>query len=165
MAGFVDVLLRGLALCGQAVAIGGVLFAVLLLRPSLVERGPARARLTRSLWLTGMGAAVVAGAQMLSLGVQLSVLGDGAGGWPISEVAGTTFFRAGVVRILACAGLVAGCVALVRRPEPLRWWIALEFFAVRRLPAGAATSRCRGCGASSKSSSVWARRCCSSPRR
>jgi copper resistance protein D len=125
VAGFVDVLLRGLALCGQAVAIGGVLFALLLLRSALGEGGAARARLMRSLWLTALGAAVVAVAQGLSLGVQLSVLGDGAGGWPIAEVARTSFFRAGIVRILACVGLVVGCVALVKRPEPRRWWIAL----------------------------------------
>ena len=125
MAGFVDVLLRGLALCGQAVAIGGVLFAILLRRPSLAEGAAARARLTKSLWLTAIGAAVVAGAQMLSLGVQLSVLGDAAGGWPLAEVARTSFFRAGVVRILACAGLVVGGLALVRRPEARSGWLGL----------------------------------------
>ena len=144
MAGFVDVLLRGLALCGQAVAIGGVLFAALLLRPALAEDGPDRARLARSIWLTGIGAAVVAGAQMLSLGVQLSVLGDAATGWPITEVAGTTFFRAGVVRILACAGLIAGCVSLVKRPEPLRWWIALAGFTVLLGVGSAWTSHAAG---------------------
>lgn len=125
MAGFVDVLLRGLALCGQAVAIGGVLFAILLLRPALTEGAAARARLTKSLCLTAIGAAVVAGAQLLSLGVQLSVLGDAVGGWPLAEVARTSFFRAGAVRILACAGLVIGCLALVRRPERRSWWLAL----------------------------------------
>ena len=125
MAGFVDVLLRGLALCGQAVAIGGVLFALLLLRPALGEGEAARARLTRSLALTAFGAAVVAAAQLLSLGVQLSVLGEGGGGWPIAEVARTSFFWAGIVRILACLGLVVGCITLRRRPEPLRGWIVL----------------------------------------
>jgi putative copper resistance protein D len=125
VAGFVDVLLRGLALCGQAVAIGGVLFAILLLRPALAEGAGARARLTKSLWLTAIGAAVVAVAQVLSLGVQLSVLGDVTGGWPLAEVARTSFFRAGVVRTLACVGLVAGCLALVRRPEPRSRWLAL----------------------------------------
>jgi copper resistance protein D len=125
VAGFVDVLLRGLALCGQAVAIGGVLFAILLLRPALAEDAAARARLTKSLWLTAIGAAVVAGAQLLSLGVQLSVLGDAVGGWPLADVARTSFFRAGAVRILACAGLVIGCLALVRRPGRRSWWLAL----------------------------------------
>ena len=144
MAGFVDVLLRGLALCGQAVAIGGVLFAMLLLRPTLQEGGPARSRLKRSLALTAIGASVVAGAQMLSLVVQISVLGDAAGGWPIAAVAGTSFFRAGLVRILACAGLVAGCAALSKRPGPLRWWIALAGLTVLLGAGSAWTSHAAG---------------------
>jgi hypothetical protein len=49
VAGFVDVLLRGLALCGQAVAIGGVLFALLLLRPALADGGAPGGGLVRSL--------------------------------------------------------------------------------------------------------------------
>ena len=125
MAGFVDVLLRGLALCGQAIAIGGVLFALVQLRPGLAEGAPARARLAKSLVLTASGAAVVAVAQLLSLGVQLSVLADAGSGWPIAEVARTSFFRAGTVRILACAGLVIGCAVLARRPDRRGWWIAL----------------------------------------
>jgi putative copper resistance protein D len=144
VAGFVDVLLRGLALCGQAVAIGGALFALLLLRPALADGGAPRARLVRSLWLTALGAAVVAGAQMLSLGVQLSVLGDAAGGWPIAEVARTSFFRAGAVRILACAGLVMGCAALVRRPETRLWWIALTALTVLLGVGSAWTSHAAG---------------------
>jgi putative copper resistance protein D len=144
VAGFVDVLLRGLALCGQAIAIGGVLFALLLLRPALGEGGAARARLVRSLWLTALGAAVVAVAQGLSLGVQLSVLGDAAGGWPIAEVARTSFFRAGIVRILACVGLVLGCAALVKRPEPRPWWIALAGLTVLLGVGSAWTSHAAG---------------------
>jgi len=38
VAGFADVLLRGLALCGQAAAIGGVLFALVVLKPALRPR-------------------------------------------------------------------------------------------------------------------------------
>jgi putative copper resistance protein D len=144
VAGFVDVLLRGLALCGQAVAIGGVLFALLLLRPTLGEGGAARARLVRSLWLTALGAAVVAVAQGLSLGVQLSVLGDTAGGWPIAEVARTSFFRAGIVRILACVGLVLGCAALVKRPESRLWWITLAGLTVLLGAGSAWTSHAAG---------------------
>jgi Phosphatidylglycerophosphate synthase len=34
--GFIDVLLRGMALCGQAAAIGGVLFALIVLKPPCV---------------------------------------------------------------------------------------------------------------------------------
>ena len=74
MAGFVDVLLRGLALCGQSIAVGGVCFALLLLRAASSEDAAARRRLVRGLMLTAAGALVVAGAQALSQTVQLSVL-------------------------------------------------------------------------------------------
>ena len=116
MAGFVDVLLRGLALCGQAVAIGGVVWALFVLRPAVRER-PALAPLVgRSLVLTAAGAVVVAVGQLLSLAVQLGQLGGDAG-CPMREFLATTYFLAAAVRTVACAGLVAGCV-VVRRGAP-----------------------------------------------
>jgi putative copper resistance protein D len=139
VAGFVDVLLRGLALCGQAVTIGGVFFALLLLRPALAEGGPARSRMARCLTVTAIGAAAVAGAQLLSLGVQLSVLG-----WPLADVADTSFFRAGALRILACAGLGAGCLVLARRPGRRIWWIALVGLTVLLGVGSAWTSHAAG---------------------
>jgi putative copper resistance protein D len=144
VAGFVDVLLRGFALCGQAVAIGGVLFALLLLRPALAEGGPARSRLSRNLALTAIGAGVVAGAQMLSLIVQILVLGDTTGGVPVGEVMGTSFFRAGLSRILACVGILVGCAALSKRPERQGWWIALAALTVLLGVGSAWTSHAAG---------------------
>jgi len=144
VAGFVDVLLRGLALCGQAVSVGGVFFAALLLRPTSREDPAARSRLARSLALTAGGAIVVAGAQALSQAVQLSVLGDAAAGWPLGAIAGTSYFRASLARIVACAGLVAGCVALARRPDRLRWWVALGGFTVALGAGSAWTSHAAG---------------------
>ena len=58
VAGFVDVLLRGLALCGQAVAIGGVLFALLVLRARPGRRGAG----------AGAGRCVAAGAAVVVAG-------------------------------------------------------------------------------------------------
>jgi putative copper resistance protein D len=123
VAGFVDVLLRGLALCGQAVAIGGVVWALFVLRPAVRER-PALAPLVgRSLVLTAAGAVVVAVGQLLSLAVQLGQLG-GDTGWPMREILATTYFLAAAVRTVACAGLVAGCV-VVRRGATRAGWLAL----------------------------------------
>jgi len=122
VAGFVDVLLRGLALCGQAVAVGGVLFAVLLLRPEVAARPTLAPRLTRSLALTAIGAAVAAAAQVLALVVQLGVLADATASWPLGEVIHTSYFRAGSMRIAACLGLIAGCTTLSNRGGAGRWW-------------------------------------------
>ena len=144
MAGFVDVLLRGLALCGQSIAVGGVCFALLLLRAASSEDAAARRRLVRSLMLTAAGALVVAGAQALSQTVQLSVLGDARAGWPFAEVAATSYFRASLARIVACAGIIAGCVALAKRPERTGWWAALVAFTLLLGTASAWTSHAAG---------------------
>jgi copper resistance protein D len=144
VAGFVDVLLRGLALCGQAIAIGGVFFALILLRPTLSDGAPAGRRLTKSLILTAIGAAAVAGAQTLSLAVQLLVLSDASTGVPFAEVASTSFFRAGLVRIVACVGIVLVCAVLARRPEAQGRWIALTALAILLGTGSAWTSHAAG---------------------
>ena len=106
-------LLRGTALAGQAVAVGGVFFVLFVLRP----RGLAPVALTplvgRSLALVVAGAVGVAIAQGLAIVVQLVSLSDG-GGWPLREVAGTTYFRVSVLRIATCAALAAAALAVRR---------------------------------------------------
>src|SRR5262249_59955466 len=87
---------------------------------------------------------VVAGAQALSQTVQLSVLGDARTGWPFAEVAATSYFRASLARIVACAGLVAGCVALAKRPGRAGWWIALVGFTLLLGTASAWTRHAAG---------------------
>ncbi len=104
---------------------GGVIFAALLLRPEVVARPALLPRLARSLALTAAGAGVAAAAQVLALGVQLGVLADATGGWPLGELINTSYFRAGLARIVACAGLIVGCAALSKRAGAGRWWIVL----------------------------------------
>ena len=73
MAAFLDVLLRGLALSGQAIAIGGVLFALLVRR----DHGGDDAR--RRMWtIVAVGAAGVAGAVAAAAGVTALLAPDGA---------------------------------------------------------------------------------------
>ena len=124
MAGFVDVLLRGLALCGQAAAIGGVCFALLVLRSAARQRPELGALLGRVLALVAAGAAVVAVGQLLALGVQqVALAGDQP--WPLSEVLRTAYVQASALRILTCLALGAGALALRRRPESRLGWAAL----------------------------------------
>jgi copper resistance protein D len=119
VAAFVDVLLRGLALCGQAVAIGGVLFALRVVRPALPAHPALAPLLGRSLAVSALGAAVVGGVQLLSLAVQVGSL-VGSGGWPVRELLATTYVRVATTRVLACAGLVVGCLRLRRAPGASR---------------------------------------------
>ncbi len=124
MTGFVDVILRGLALCGQAAAVGGVFFALVLLRPAIAARPALASLLGRSLAVTAAGAVVVAVAQALALGVELAALG-GDGGWPIREIVAASYVRAALARIGACALLLAGCAIVRRRARPGAGWLVL----------------------------------------
>ena len=120
MTGFLDVLLRGLALCGQAVAMGGVFFAVLVLRPATRAEPAWGARERRTLLVIAAGAAVVVLAQALSTTVQLALLVDEMG-WPLEAAFATTYFRASVAKALVCLVMIGGALA-GRRRERRGWW-------------------------------------------
>jgi putative copper resistance protein D len=137
--GFLDVILRGLALCGQAVAVGGVAFAIWLLRPAIGERPALAPLLGRSLTVTAAGAVIVAVAQALSLGLQLAALA-GEDGWPVRAVMATTYFWAAVARMLACAVLLTGCALVRRRARPGYAWLALPIAALALCLSAAWTS-------------------------
>src|SRR3989442_7226777 len=99
MAAFLDVILRGLALAGQAVAVGGVLFAL------LVARGPGGAR---RVWpLVAAGAGVVITAQVLGLVILTGEL-EAPGASVLVHLAATQYFRAAVARVLAAGVLLLG---------------------------------------------------------
>jgi len=129
VAGFLDVLLRGLALCGQAAAIGGVFFALIALRPALRQRPELSPLLGRLLLLVAAGGAAVTLGQLLALTVQQVVLADGQS-WPIREVLGTAYFQASVLRGLISAALVVGALTLRRRPGARGWWPAMVALSV-----------------------------------
>ena len=124
MAGFIDVLLRGLALCGQAAAIGGVLFALIVLRPAARQRPELSPLLGRLLGLVAAGAVAVTAGQLLALMVQQVVLAGGKA-WPIREVLGTAYFQASALRVLTCIALIVGALRLRRRPDAPGWWPAM----------------------------------------
>ena len=115
MAAFADVLLRGLNLSGQAIAIGGVAFALIVLWSGCArEQAPLR-----RVWpLLALGAAGVAVTQCLSLGVVVAALGTGAD-WHARELLATSYVRASALRVFASGGLMVGALTL-RRPSQAR---------------------------------------------
>jgi putative copper resistance protein D len=138
MAGYLDVVFRGLALCGQATAIGGVVFALVVLRPAARRRPALEPRIRRCLLLLIIGAVVVAIAQGLSLGTQLAALA-GEGGWPWRDLLATSYFDASAARIAACAGLIAVAWWL-RRRDSRTGWLALVALAAMLGAASALSS-------------------------
>lgn len=129
MTSFLDIILRGVSLLGQALALGGVTFALLILRPLALTEADLRRRLRRSLGLTMTGTVCVVIAQFFSLTLRLGSLADEAG-WPLTEALATPFVRAGLVRLLACAGLAVCCWVVGRRPATRWGWAALLGFAL-----------------------------------
>src|SRR5712691_5153510 len=105
-------------------AIGGVLFALLVLRPAVRARPALASPLGRSLAASAAGAAVLGGAQLLALAVQLGAL-VGGGGWPVRELVASTYVRAAAARVVACVGLVVGCLRVRRAAGTGLGWVAL----------------------------------------
>ena len=115
MAAFLDVLLRGLALSGQAVAIGGVLFALLVRR----DHGGDDAR--RRMWtVVAVGAAGIAVAQVLALVILTGTLG--ASGPVLGRLTATQYFRATLARVLAATVILLGALAVRRAARVGSWW-------------------------------------------
>jgi copper resistance protein D len=122
VSGFIDVLLRGLILCGMAVTLGGVAFALLVVGP-LVRRRPELASVrARTFALIAAGAAVVGLAQVAALLVQLTELSDG-GAWPLAAVRETLFFQVSLARVALV--LVVILAALGQRRGARGGWTAL----------------------------------------
>ncbi len=105
--------LRAAGLVGQAVALGCVVFALVVLRRDR-ERRPARA-LDAALALTLAGALIAVLAQAGVLAVLAAALADGAG-WPVAALLGSTVGIAGIVRIAAGLAIVFAAMALRRAP-------------------------------------------------
>jgi copper resistance protein D len=139
VAGFADVVLRGLALCGQAAAIGGVLFALFVLKPALRDRPELSPLVGRLLLLVAAGATAVTVGQLLALGVQQAVLAGG-NGWPIREALGTAYFQASVLRVLTCVAIIVGALRLRRRPDAAGWWRAMVALTLALAATAAAIS-------------------------
>jgi putative copper resistance protein D len=108
---FADVLLRGLNLSGQAIAIGGVAFALIVVWPG-----------SRRVWLLlALGAAGVVVTQCLLL-MTLSIALGPAPDW--QALLAASYVRASALRILAGIGLVVGALLSPARVR-LRWSVVI----------------------------------------
>jgi putative copper resistance protein D len=119
MAGFADVVLRGLILVLTSIALGGVAWLRFALRagPGRPPDGPA----ALALRAIAVAAAAAAVAQTAVLVVSLGALADAHGHWPLGAFLSTTFALAAMARIVLA--LVVGVLAwrLVRRASAPAW--------------------------------------------
>jgi putative copper resistance protein D len=120
MAGFIDVLLRGLALVCASLALGGVAWVRLVLRAEPHAKPDAATRL--ALRVVAAGALGVTATQLALMTVALGALAETHGGWPLALYLDTSFARMAILR--GALGVAVACLVLAaaRRPAGTLLW-------------------------------------------
>jgi len=115
LAGFLDVVVRGIGLVAFSAAVGGVAFALLVLRPFSGDLSLPLLR--RSLRLIVWGGVGVAVTQLMSLLLQLAALGP-PDGWPVLALLLTDFGAVATLRVFLAVALAAAalsCFCFIRQ--------------------------------------------------
>ena len=138
MAGFLDVLLRGLMLTGGAVALGGVVVARMILGggPGLEPEAAVR----RALRGVALGAVVVAVAQLGIAAIAAGALAAELGAATLATFALTPFALTSAARVVVAAAAAAAALVLARRPGGALGWTALSAATVALVASSAGIS-------------------------
>jgi putative copper resistance protein D len=138
MAGFVDVLLRGLILVLTSVVLGGVAWLRFVLRAEAHVKPDAPTALAlRAIAAAAMGTAAAQTAVVL---VGLAAVADAHGVWPLREFFRTTFALTAAVRVMLAATIGVLAVVMARRAVSGRVWAALAATATLLVAASAIVS-------------------------
>lgn len=127
LAGFLDVVVRGIGLVAFSAAVGGVAFALLVLRP--FSRDLSLPLLRRSLRLIVWGGVGVAVTQLMSLLLQLAALGP-PDGWPILAFVQTEFAAVATLRVFLAVALAAAVRGLLRHGGSRAGWSLVALLTV-----------------------------------
>ncbi|MBI2215747.1 MAG: CopD family protein [Candidatus Rokubacteria bacterium] len=123
MAGFLDVVLRGLLLALASIAAGGVAWLGLVLRAGPGVKPDDATR--RSLHVVALAAALAAAVQLAVALVALGGLADAVGGWPAGLFLDTMFARAASVRVVLAVAVAVIAALVARRGAGGVAWLAL----------------------------------------
>ena len=134
--GYLSIVIHGLTILAQSVAVGGVLFLVALAAPLAARLQPeaSRAILRGTARVTAWAAVALVCCEALTVGLQTAVLTDTVG-LSVGNVLGAGFAVAGLVK-MAAAALIA--ILLASRAAPPR--LALGALSVLILVAATATT-------------------------
>jgi len=138
MAGFVDVVLRGLILVLTSVALGGVAWLRFVLRAEAHVKPDAPTALAlRAIAVAALGAAVAQAAIVL---VGLGALADAHGAWPVGAFLDTTFALTAIGRVVLAGAVAALALTMARRAVSGRVWAALAVTATLLVASSAVVS-------------------------
>jgi copper resistance protein D len=122
LSGFLTGLLRGTGLLGLALAAGGVVWGLGVLRAP--GRGDLPPRVVgRCLDLVGLGAVSLALAQGAALLLETYVLSATLGRSPLGELLATPHFIAGIARVVLALALAVAVVRLRASPRAVVGWL------------------------------------------
>jgi hypothetical protein len=135
--GFLEVLFKALILLGLSLSVGGVAFALIVIRPTSASNAFPAAALRRTLAIVALGSAVVFLFQLIILAIEPLAFTDEPGTWPISAFLETGFARAGLVRAFFAVCLGGLSVRLLRKPGSLEVWVLTGLAALLLAISGA----------------------------
>src|ERR671936_844295 len=138
MAGFVDVVLRGLILVLTSVALGGVAWLRFVLRAEPHVKPDAPTALALRTIMAAATAAALAQAAIVLVG--LGALADAHGTWPLAAFFDTTFALTAISRIALAAGVATLALRMTRRAVSGRVWAALAVTATLLVASSAVVS-------------------------
>ena len=138
MAGFVDVVLRGLILVLTSMALGGVAWLRFVLRaePHVKPDAPT----TLALHAIAAAAAGAALAQAAVVLVGLGAVADAHGAWPLAAFIETTFALTATARVVLAIAVAALALTLSRRAASGTVWGALAVTALLLVASSAVVS-------------------------
>ena len=113
--GYLSIVVHGLTIVAQSMALGGALFLLLLAQPLADGVPDGRSILRSTARIAGWSAVALVACEAATVALQGSVLVDTVG-LPWSNVLAANFAMAGVVKC-AAAAVLAGCL-LLRVPGP-----------------------------------------------
>ncbi|HET9763573.1 MAG TPA: CopD family protein [Casimicrobiaceae bacterium] len=136
MSEFAQLLLASLSLAGMAIAVGGVAFAGVVLRPDGTSRELFDAAMKRAKRIAAVGAIMLALARIGNLAVVASSYADPAAGSAARQLMSTDFARATLVQALAAFAL-AWVLASQRAAALRRRWLVPALLAAVVVSSGA----------------------------
>lgn len=113
--GYLSIVLHGITIVAQSMALGGALFLVFLARPLQPSLPDGAGLARRTAVIAGWSAVALVACELLTVAMQSAVLMDTLG-LPMRGVLGAGFAVAGLVK-MGAAAVLAGCL-FTRRPVP-----------------------------------------------